>query len=410
MKQFDLCIIGGGPAGLMAAAIASERGKSVVLLEKNDSCGKKLLITGKGRCNITHLESDTRRFTEAFGKNGKFLFSPLSQFSIQDTIKFFNDRGLETKLERGRRVFPVSDKAKDILELFLDILKKQKEKIIYNAKIKEIVKSSSSIEKIKLADSEIKAKSYLIATGGLSYPETGSTGDGYKYAKKLGHTIVETKPALTPIKVKEKWIAELMGLSLKNVSISIYQNNKKRGEKFGEALFTHRGLSGPIVLDLSNIVRDLITVGPVEIRIDFKPALDYQKLDQRIQRDFNEHPKAIYKNILSRLLPTKLIPIIIKLSGIVYDKKVNLITKEERKKLLHLLKEFKLTATGIIGYDKAVVTAGGICLKEVDSKTMQSKIIDNLYFAGEILDLDGSTGGFNLQVCWSTGYVAGKNA
>lgn len=407
--KYDIAIIGGGSAGMMAAGRAGELGARVILLEKNKDLGIKLLITSKGRCNITNNSVDTRDLVDKFGVNGKFLFSALHKFGVQDVIDFFENRGVKTKVERGNRVFPVSDKSRDVLNALKKYLKDSDVKIQNNSAVKEVIKKQNKIEKIILASGEeVLADKFIICTGGKSYPLTGSTGDAYDWLEKIGHNISPLYPVLTPIIVKEKVVKELEGLSLKNVEISLFKKGKKIDSKFGEAIFTADGVSGPIILDMSKTVAKELSA-ELELKIDFKPALDYKKLDTRIQRDFQENNNKLFRNSLDQLLPQKLIPVIIRLSKIDKDKRVNLITKEERKVLLHLLKEFSLTVKGLAGYEKAIVTAGGVDLKEVDPQTMKSKIIDNLYFAGEILDLDGPTGGYNLQVCWSTGFSAGDN-
>lgn len=411
IEKYDLAIIGAGPAGMMAALRASECGANVVLLEKNHIPGVKLLITGKERCNITNAETDVRKFTANFGKNGKFLLTALYHFGIKETIDFFHKNKLKTKIERGGRVFPEGNKSKDVQELFLRCIKRNNITLLTNCKIKNISQKQNTIEKINLDNNaEIKAKNYLISTGGLSYPQTGSTGDGYKWAKQMGHTIIKPEPALTPILVKEKWVKELEGLSLKNVRISIYQNNKKQDDRFGEALFTGFGLSGPIVLDMSKSIGKLLINGQADLFIDFKPALDFDILDKRILRDLEKHNNKSIKNILPELLPKKLIPVILELAKIDPEKKGHSITKTERKKLKLLLKQFHLTVKSLLGFNKAIITAGGVTLKEIDPGNMRSRIMKNLYFAGEVLDLDGPTGGYNLQACWSTGYLAGEKA
>lgn len=395
---------------MMAAGFAGQKKPKVFLIEKNNGFGNKLLLTGKGRCNITNAETDIKEFAAAFGKKGKFLFSSLNAFGVSDTINFFEQRGLKTKVERGNRVFPKSDTAADVLNILINFLKQSKVHVLLNSPVKAVIKKDNKIEKILLKDKEIFADKFILATGGLSYPATGSSGEGAKWSKDLGHTIEKNQPALTPLKIKEKWVGELAGLSLKNVAICAFQKNKKQDERFGEALFTHEGLSGPIVLDMSKKIGDLLNNGPVLLRIDFKPALDFLTLDQRIQRDFKEMNNAMFKNSLDKLLPKKLIPIMVRLSKINPSKKANSITSQERNALLHLLKEMPLEVEGLLGFEKAIVTSGGISLSEIDPRTMQSKIIPNLYFAGEIIDLDGPTGGYNLQVCWSTGYLAGVSA
>ena len=408
--DYDLIVIGGGPAGIMAGARAAENGACVLLLEKNDKLGIKLLITGKGRCNITNTEFDARGFTEKFGKNGKFLFSALHKFGTRDIIKFFENRGVMTKKEGGGRIFPKSDKSCDVLNALIDYLKENKVRVRTKTEVRAIIHRGDKIEKVILTNGEeLSAKKYAICTGGKSYPLTGSSGDGYKWLLKMGHTIISPKPALTPILTAEKWIKDLEGLSLENMEISIYQNNKKIDSRFGEALFTAVGLSGPIVLDISKSVGRALKRGRVDIHIDFKPALSFGTLDKRIQRNFKKFNNKMFKNSLNCLLPKTLIPVIARLAGIDPEKKVNSITKTERKKILHLLKSFKLQVKKLDGFNKAVITSGGVDLKEVEHKTMQSKIVENLYVAGEILDLDGPTGGVNLQVCWSTGYAVGDS-
>jgi predicted Rossmann fold flavoprotein len=409
-EKYDLAIIGAGPAGMMAALRAAECGARVVLLEKKHMPGIKLLMTGKERCNITNSETDVRKFAAHYGKNGKFLLNALYHFGVTETLDFFHRNDLKTKVERGGRIFPESDMAKDVHGLFLRLIKKNKITLLTSCNIKKISLKHNTIEKIILDHMEMKAGNYLIATGGRSYPQTGSTGEGYKWAGQMGHTIVKPEPALTPVLVKETWVNELEGLSLKNVLISVYQNNKKQGERFGEALFTGFGMSGPVILDMSKSIGKLLAVGPVDLFIDFKPALDFDMLDKRILRDLEGHKNKSMRNILPELLPQKLIPVILKLTGIGPEKKGHSITKEERKKLRVLLKQFPLTIKSLLGFDKAIITTGGVNLKEIDPKTMRSRIINNLYFAGEVLDLDGPTGGYNLQVCWSTGYLAGESA
>jgi predicted Rossmann fold flavoprotein len=411
--KYDLAVIGGGPAGMMAAIRAGELGARVVLLEKNKRLGTKLLITGKGRCNITNQTDSERELIDAFGKNGKFLFSALKKFGVHDVIDFFAAHGLLTKVERGNRIFPTSDSSRDVLDALIDCLHQTKVEIKLNSTVKKIVVKENKIEKILLfGGREIVADRFIIATGGKSYPATGSTGDGYSWLTQIGHTINPLAPALVPIIVKEKIVSELEGLSLKNVEISLYENNKKIDSRFGEAIFTADGMSGPIIIDLSREISSLLlkSAGKLFLKIDFKPALDYPELDSRVQKDFQAASKKIFKNSLDDLLPQKLIPVMIELSGIDPEKKVNSVTREERKKLLHLLKEFGLEVKGLAGYDQAIITIGGVALSEIDPKTMKSKVIDNLYLAGEILDLHGPTGGFNLQQCWSTGYSAGDSA
>jgi len=409
--QFDVAVIGGGPSGMMAAARAAELGSRVVLIEKNQTLGNKLLLTGKGRCNLTRAENNLKDFADSFGKQGRFLSSGLSVFGTKDTINFFESHGLKTKIERGKRVFPVTDKARDVLNVLENCLKQGNVVVLKGRKVKTLEKSENKITNIVLEGGKrIIAYNYIICTGGKSYPSTGSTGDGYAWTKKLGHTIIMPAPALTPLKIKEKWTSKLQGLSLKNVEISVWQNNKKKDERFGEALFTHFGISGPIILGMSKNIGKLFKNGEVKLHLDLKPGLDEGKLDRRLQRDFEKYQNKFFKNALDDLLPRKLIPLIIKLSGIHPNKETNSITRQERQQLVCLLKQIKITVKGLVGFEKAIITTGGVDLKEIDSRTMKSKIINNLYLAGEIINLDGPSGGYNLQLCWTTGYLAGQSA
>ena len=414
MKRYsgraDVAVIGAGPAGMMAAIRAAQNGASVLLLERNPSAGRKLLMTGKERCNITHHEPDPRVFARHFGSSGKFLLPALFHFGATQTVAFFNQNGLPTQIERGDRVFPQSGRAQDVLELLLRLLRKDKVELLTNVHVQSFEITNRNIDKILLQNGEILAKNIIIATGGRSYPKTGATGDGYTWAGNFGHTIVEPVPALTPILVKEKYVADLEGLALKNVRITVIQNSRKQDDRFGEAFFMGNGLNGPIVLDISKKVGELLGSGDVTLLLDLKPALDFTKLDNRLIREFEKHNTQKIEKALSTLLPKKLIPVILKLADIGTDQPCNTISKKERKKLRRLLKELPFTVKSLVGFKKAVITAGGISLKEIDPQSMRSKIIDNLFFAGEIIDLDGPTGGYNLQECWSTGYVAGENA
>ena len=432
---FDVAIIGGGPAGMIAAGRAGELTAKVVLLEKNNTLGRKLLLTGKGRSNITKAEFNPRELVKKYGREGDFLLYPLSVFGVNETIEFFEKRGLKTKTERGKRIFPESGSAQDVLNVLIKYLKSGGVKIMTNCEVKEIIKNKDRITKVILKNGrEIKAKNYIIATGGKSYPGTGSTGDGYKWAKELGHKVSKLRPALVPLRIKESWPKKIQGLSLKNVELTVFQkssfyevktqmkmkenseggklhrHNKKQDSRFGELLFTHFGISGPIVLDLSGKVGELLEKGEVKLVLDLKPALDFETLDRRLQSDFSKYNNKLFKNSLSDLLPQKLISIIVDLSGINPEKKVNEITRQERQKLVKLLKGLEMRVSSLLGFETAIVTAGGVSLKEIDSRTMKSKLIENLFFAGEIIDLHGPTGGYNLQLCWSTGYLAGENA
>lgn len=407
---FDIAVIGGGPAGMIAAGRAAELGVKVVLIEKNEVLGKKLLLTGKGRCNFTHNEFDIRKFAEKYGRNGRFLYRALSVFGVKEVIDFFASRGVKGKVEQGDRIFPENGNVQDILKVLLKYLSEGKVTILYNVEVINFKHEDRKISQVILRDRQIIADKFIICTGGKSYPQTGSTGDGYHWARQWGHTIIEPVPALNPIKISEKWVKELQGLSLKNISLKLFQNGKKQDERFGEMLFTHFGVSGPIVMDLSKNIGTLLKRGPVKLILDLKPALDFKKLDKRIQRDLEKFKGRMFKNSLKGLLPLSMIPVIIRLSGIESEKQVDYLSREERIKLVHLLKELELSPTELLGFKWSVVTSGGIALKEVDPNTMCSKKIKNLYFAGEILDLDGPSGGYNLQECWSSGYLAGESA
>lgn len=409
-NHFDVIVVGGGPAGMIAAGRAGEIGAKVGLLEKNQKLGKKLLLTGKGRCNITHAELNIRKFVKAFGKKGDFLFSPLSLFGVKETIEFFEKRGLKLKTERGQRIFPKSNKAQDVLNVLLTYLKQSNVSLMTNTKVIKLQKKENKVLKVILKDKEMIADKYIIATGGKTYPQTGSTGRGLLWAEKLGHTISELSPALTPLMMKDKWIKHVQGLSLKNVRITVLQNNRKKETRLGEALFTHFGLSGPIILDMSSQIGDLLKKGEVKLSLDLKPGLDFSKLDNRIQRDFQKYSNKLFRNSLNDLLPQKIIPLIVKLSEINPNKKVNAINRSERQKLVKIFKNIEMTVGKLSGFKKAIITKGGVSLKEIDSKTMKSKLIDNLFFAGEILDLNGPSGGYNLQICWTTGYLAGQSS
>lgn len=407
---FDIAVIGGGPAGMIAAGRAAELGVKVVLIEKNEVLGKKLLLTGKGRCNFTHNELDIRKFAEKYGRNGRFLYRALAVFGVKEVIDFFESRGVKGKVEQGDRIFPENGNVQDILKVLLKYLSEGKVTILYNVEVINFKHEDRKISQVILRDRQIIAAKFIICTGGKSYPQTGSTGDGYHWARQWGHTIIEPVPALNPIKIAEKWVKELQGLSLKNISLKLFQNGKKQDERFGEMLFTHFGVSGPIVMDMSKNIGALLKNGPVKLILDLKPALDFKKLDKRIQRDLEKFKGRMFKNSLKELLPLSMIPVMIRLSGIEAEKQVDYLSREERIKLVHLLKELELSPTELLGFKWSVVTSGGIALKEVDPNTMCSKKIENLYFAGEILDLDGPSGGYNLQECWSSGYLAGESA
>ncbi|MGE5473716.1 MAG: NAD(P)/FAD-dependent oxidoreductase [Ignavibacteriales bacterium] len=412
----NVIIAGGGPAGLFAGIFAAESGARVTILEKMDRPARKLMITGKGRCNLTNT-AELQEFIESIPGNGVFLYSAFHKFDNQKLVKFLNELGIATKVERGGRIFPESDSAVDVAKLLIGYTKNKNVEIICNAECEKLIIENNSIKSVKLKDGRVlECDSFILATGGISYPKTGSTGDGYRIAKEAGHTVVEPKPSLVPLTTREKWVAELMGLSLKNVSIRIlYKNKKVLYEDFGEMLFTHFGVSGPIIISSSRHLLDVLyskgkkqEVGDaIKLFIDFKPALSQEKLDERTQRDFLKYSNKQFKNSLDDLLPQKLIPIVVKLCNINPEKMVNQISKVERARLVNLLKNFEITITGFRPIDEAIITAGGVSINEINPSTMESKIIKGLYFAGEIIDVDGYTGGFNLQIAFSTGYVAG---
>ncbi len=411
--NFDVIIIGGGPAGMIAAGRAAEQeGAKVAIIEKNNILGRKLLITGKGRCNFTHYEFDRVKFAEKFGKKGRFLYSALERFGIPETLDFFQSRGLSWQVERGNRIFPDHGDANSILKILLEYLKKGQVNEFVNSQVVDVENIIHKDNfKVTLSSGDIfLAKKLILCTGGKSYPQTGSTGDGYNWAKKFGHTIVPLAPALNPVRTSEKWVTELQGLTLKNVSLQLYKNGKKQEERFGEMLFTHFGISGPIVMDMSKYIDIHLKKGNVKLWLDLKPALDFKKLDKRILRDFQEFKGRILKNCLKKLLPNSLIAVICHLAGIEEDRKIDYISKAERNNLVHTIKELELTPTELLGYKWAMITSGGLDLREINPDTMESKKIKNLYFAGEILDLDGPSGGYNLQECWSTGFLAGENS
>jgi len=403
-NQYNKIILGGGPAGMFATIFAKQKGEKVLLIEKNNCIGKKLAITGKGRCNITNYTTDIKELVSTYKKNGKFLFHAFSVFNVEDTIAFFKDLEVKTKIERGNRVFPESDDAYEIIEKLFALVK---DDILFNCDVQEILSSENHITGIKTNKGIFTADKYILATGGKSYPLTGSNGDGYALAQAVGHKIIEPKPALVPLAAKEHWISELAGLGLKNIRMDIYQNGKKIFSKFGELLFTHTGISGPIVIDSSREIGELLEKSPVKIIIDLKPALSYPTLKERINKDLIAAKNKAIKNSLHELLPASLIPVIIKLSKIDPETKASQLSKDAKNNLLHILKELSLNISNVGDWNNAIVTDGGIDIKEIDPNTMQSKLIDNLYFAGEIIDVYGPTGGYNLQLCWSTGYLAG---
>lgn len=405
----DLLVIGAGAAGMMAAGTAGENGANVILLERNERAGRKVMITGKGRCNVSNNCKDIQSLISNVPRNGRFLYGAFNNFMPSDTVEFFESRGVLLKVERGNRIFPVSDKAVDIVDCLADYAKKNARFV--NGRATDLIIENGAVKGVRLENgTEINANKIIIATGGLSYSATGSSGDGYTLAKQAGHTIEELKPSLVPLEIHEGFCTDLMGLSLRNVSIKVTdtKKNKKVYDDFGEMLFTHFGVSGPMILSASAHLRDM-EKGRYKISIDLKPALTEEQLDARILREFSENTNKNFINALDSLLPKKMVPVIVKLSHIPASLKVNQITKEQRSTLVHLLKNLTVTVTGFRPIEEAIVTSGGVSTKEINPSTMESKLIKGLYFAGEVIDVDAYTGGFNLQIAFSTGKLAGQN-
>ncbi len=402
-------VIGGGAAGMFAAITAARNGHKVCLFEKNERLGKKLFITGKGRCNITNA-CDMETLLSSVVSNPRFLYSSFYGCTNQEVIQFFEELGVRTKIERGERVFPVSDHSSDVIRAMEKEMKRLKVQVRLKEEAVRISVKNGEFSHAELACGEhISGDACIVATGGLSYPSTGSTGDGYRFASECGHTLTPCMPSLVPMEVKENWVRELMGLSLRNVSASIYQGKKRLYQEFGEMLFTHYGVSGPIILSASSFVGQKLKDRELRLEIDLKPGLLEEQLDQRVRRDFEENQNRQFKNALGKLFPSKLLPVMVELSGIPPEKKVNVISKEERQRFVHQIKHLTMTLTGLRDYNEAIITRGGVKTKEIQPGTMESKYVKGLYFAGEVLDLDALTGGFNLQIAWSTGYAAGSS-
>lgn len=423
-----IIVVGGGAAGMMAAVTAADNGHQVTLLEKNEKLGKKLFITGKGRCNVTNMADMDVLFANVC-TNEKFLYSAFYQYDNKAIVEFLEKAGCPIKIERGDRAFPVSDHSSDVIAAFQRELKKRGVEVLLNTEVKDLlVEEVEEMENaVEVAENKndknlyqritgviltngkrLNADACILCTGGVSYPSTGSTGDGHRFAQELGHKVIECKPALVPLETEEKWCWDLMGLSLRNVSVRMCNGKKEIYQGFGEMLFTHFGVSGPLILSASSYYSKL-KKGDTKLFIDLKPALDLEQLDKRLLRDFDENKNKQFKNSLNGLFPTKLIPVMITLSGINPDKQVNEITREERKNFAQLIKNLPLTVTGTRSFAEAIITQGGVSVKEVNPSTMESKKVQGLYFAGELLDLDAMTGGFNLQIAWSTGYLAGSS-
>lgn len=402
-------VIGGGPAGMFAAITAAKNGHQVTIIEKNEKLGKKLYITGKGRCNITN-SGDMEDLFDHVVSNPKFLYSAFYSFDNQMVISFFNEHGLATKIERGNRVFPESDHSSDVIATLHKTLVAHGVEILLYTEVKDLIVADGTIKGVLLTNSKkIMSDAVIVATGGLSYPSTGSTGDGYRFAESTGHQIKEVTPALVPFEIKENWCKELQGLSLKNVRVSVSNDKRVLYEEFGEMLFTHFGVSGPVILSASVAIKPEEIKNELHLQIDLKPALDEDTLDKRVLKDFEEAKNKQFKNAIIHLFPAKMVPIMIALSEIDPDKKVNEISKEERKEFVSLIKHLPATIIGTRGFKEAIISKGGISVKNINPSTMESKIISGLYFCGEVLDLDAFTGGYNLQIAWSTGYLAGNS-
>jgi predicted Rossmann fold flavoprotein len=423
--KYDVCIIGGGPAGLMAACKAGEEGKKVLVIEKNDELGKKLLISGGGRCNLTNANPNHREFVSKFGKKGNFLFSPFSIFGVQDTIIFFNNLGLKTKVEAGFRVFPESDNSGDVLMALVNRATGLGVEFKLNTEVTSLspfldkkgvrgqLKNQKSISGVILKSGEmIEGKKFILTTGGMSHPETGSTGDGFKWLKEIGHKVTESKPSLVPIKIREDWISELSGISLDNVGITVSSAEQNQNiKKKGRILFTHNGLSGPTILNMSKSIGELLEykTGEVILALDFFPGVGLDQIHEMMLKTFETNVNRKIKNLTFKEVPAKIFELILKQLEIDPEWEINEVKREERLALIEKFKKFEMKVGGLLGYDKAIISSGGLDLTEVDFKTMSSRIYKNLYFAGDILDFDRPSGGFSLQLCWTTGYIAGMN-
>ncbi len=404
-----IIVVGGGAAGMMCAAHASARGHTVHIFEKNEKLGKKLFITGKGRCNLTN-DCDEQTFLQSVVSNPRFLYSAIYDYNSAAVMDFFTQSGLRLKTERGNRVFPQSDHSSDVIRVLEKALSSHKVQVHLNTPVRKLIVRDGRACGIETEAGEIiNADAVVVATGGQSYPQTGSTGDGYRFAREAGHSVVAPEPSLTSLVTREDYIPMLQGLSLKNVTLTLKSGRKKIYEDFGEMLFTHNGISGPLVLTASARCGAAIKKGPLDAKIDLKPALDPEKLDARLLRDFGESANKQFRNALGGLFPSSLIPVIVDLSGIDPEKRVREVTREERRRFGELIKAFPFTVTGTGSFHEAIITRGGVCVKEIDPGTMESKLVKGLYFAGEVLDVDAVTGGFNLQIAWCTAHLAAES-
>lgn len=395
---------------MMAAGRAAEQGAKVLLVEKNDSLGKKLLITGGGRCNVTNAQFDTRKLLEKFKDGGKFLFSAFSEWDVQDTLEFFNIRSMDTKVEKELRVFPVSNSAQSVWDVLVSYVEKSGVEILSDTSVSGFVIEYGKIVGVKTKKEVLYAEKFILATGGTSRPETGSTGDGYKWLRAIGHNVTEPEPSLVPIATKDTWSKKLAGVALDNVKITLTQNGAKQDMKKGKVLFTHVGLSGPTILNMSKDIGELLKYGEVVIMLDVLPTHDHAQLNLALQETFKENDKKKFKNSLSKLIPSSLATAVVELSGINPDTQCNSITREQRMGLIALLKNIPINVDKLLGTDKAIIASGGVSLEEVDFKTMASRLHPNLYLVGDILNIDRPSGGYSLQLCWTTGFVAGDSA
>jgi len=408
---WDVIVVGGGPAGMMAAGTAAEKGVKVVLIEKNKKLGRKLLLTGGGRCNFTNSEPDIRKLTEKFKKDGKFLFSSFSRYGVKETLDFFHGRGIKTKVEDDLRTFPVSDSAQTILDTLLKYMEEHGVVILSGSSVSGIVKEKGALVGVKLEDGRvIKGRSIILATGGTSHPETGSTGDGYRWLKDIGHKIAEPYPSLVSIVVKDAWVKKLAGISLNDIKITALQNGKRQIAVEGKILFTHMGVSGPTVLNMSGNIGEMLKHGEVMLAVDIFPGEDRASMNARLKEMFKKHDKKLLRNVLSDIVPAALSPIIADLSEIPGDITCNDITNEERMRLIGSLKGLSMRVDRLMGEESAIVAGGGVSPKEVDFKTMCSRLYPNLYLIGDILDIGRPSGGYSLQLCWTTGAIAGDSA
>lgn len=408
---WDVVVIGGGPAGMMAAGTAAARGKRVLIVEKNKTLGKKLLITGGGRCNVTNAEFDNKKLLAKFKDSGKFLFSPFSQWSVQESLDFFHARNMATKEEAEQRIFPLSNTARSVWETLVAYIEEHKVKILSGAVVTKVHADTNSITSVELRGGNmIRAKSFILATGGTSHPETGSTGDGYTWLRSLGHKVHDASAALVPVAVKESWISRAAGVSLPAAKITLFQNEVKQAQSVGKILFTHVGLSGPGILNMSRDIGELLKYGAVVIEIDLLAKMGYEKVNEKLQAVFKEHSNKKIKNSLKSVLPSALTPLALDLAHIDGETFCNSVTRDARLRLIKTLKHFRVEAKNLLGMEKAIITAGGVSLEEVDFKTMQSKKYPNLYIVGDMLNVDRPSGGYSLQLCWTTGFVAGAHA